>query len=55
MKKLDKKFLYNAAFFVGLLVFTVIALNLPVGWFTIVMPIFAGAILCSIFFLKEDK
>lgn len=51
--KLDKNLLYQILFIAGLVVFTVIALNLSVGWFTIVMPIFAALILFLIFQVKD--
>jgi len=54
--KLDKGFYLNIAFIAGLSIFTYIVFNLSIGWFTIVVPIFAGLIFLAILFLPdEDK
>ena len=51
--KLDKGFYLNIAFIAGLLIFTYIVFNLSIGWFTIVVPIFAGLIFLAILFLPD--
>lgn len=53
--KLDKNFYMTAGFIIALIIFAIIVLNLPVGAFTIVMPIFAGLIFLAIFMLPEEK
>jgi len=53
--KLDKSFYQTAAFIVGLIIFTIIVFKLSVGWFTVIMPIFAGLIFLAIFLLPEEK
>ena len=55
--RLDKNFYFTAAFVAALLIFTYIVFHLSVGWFTIVMPIFAGLIFLAIFLVgdEEDK
>jgi len=52
--KLDKNFYFSAAFIIALLIFTYIVFHLSVGWFTIVMPIFAGLIFIAIFFVDDE-
>ena len=53
--KLDKGFYLNIAFIAGLLIFTYIVFNLSIGWFTIVVPIFAGLIFLAILFLPDEE
>ena len=50
----DKKFALNVLFVAALVVFTVIVMRLSVNKFIIVMPIFAGLVFLSIFFVKDD-
>lgn len=52
--KLDKNFWFTSIFIVALIIFTVIVMNLSVGWFTIVMPIFAGIIFLAIFLVPDE-
>ncbi|OGH38030.1 MAG: hypothetical protein A3B44_00745 [Candidatus Levybacteria bacterium RIFCSPLOWO2_01_FULL_38_21] len=52
--KLDKNFYFTAAFVAALLIFTYIVFHLSVGWFTIVMPIFAGLIFLAIFLVPDE-
>lgn len=53
--KFDKNFYLTVGFVVALIIISVVVLNLPVGAFTIVMPIFAGIIFLAIFMLPEEK
>jgi len=53
--KLDKNFYLTAAFVVALLIFTYIVFHLSVGWFTIIMPIFAGLIFLAIFLVPDEE
>ena len=53
--KLNKEFYFTSAFIVSLLIFTYIVFHLSVGWFTIVMPIFAGLIFLAIFLVPDEE
>lgn len=53
--KTDKNFYFTIAFIFGLLIFTYIVFHLSIGWFTIVMPIFAGLIFLAIFLVPEEE
>ena len=53
--KFDKNFWISSVFIIALLVFTYIVFHLSVNQFVVVMPIFAGIVFLSIFFVKEDK
>lgn len=52
--KLNRENLINVGFVIGLIIFTVIALNLPVNWFVIVMPIVTALIFAAILFSKSE-
>lgn len=52
-EKLEKNKFFQIGFIVAITIFAVIALNLSVGWFTIVMPIVAALILFMIFQVKD--
>lgn len=47
--------LSNILLVLGLIIFTVVALNLSVGWFTIVMPIFATFIFIMILLSPDEN
>ncbi|OGD89173.1 hypothetical protein A3J17_01315 [Candidatus Curtissbacteria bacterium RIFCSPLOWO2_02_FULL_40_11] len=53
--KLDKNFYFTVAFIIALIILTVIVMNLSVGAFTIVMPIFAGLIFLAIFLVPDEE
>ncbi|OGD86475.1 hypothetical protein A2164_03655 [Candidatus Curtissbacteria bacterium RBG_13_35_7] len=53
--KFDKKLYFNIAFVIALIIFTYVVFHLSVGWFTVVMPIFAGLIFLAIFLLPDDE
>ncbi len=52
---LKKIGIFNIAFVIGLIIFTVIVFNLSVGWFTVVMPIFATLVLVLILISPDEK
>ncbi len=53
LDKFSKSRSFQAIFIIGIVLFTIIALNLSIGLFTIIIPIFAAFILFLIFQVKD--
>ncbi len=52
--KTDKNLFFNVAFIAGLIIFVVIVFHLPVNYFIVAMPVFAGLIFLSILIFNTD-